>query len=163
VQSGINLSLSDRKNTALWHRTVMIAATIGIDGLEDPLYLIGSSGKIVRVITPTNVTSWNISALSTHLAAKTFVSNPSAPSFLHRLEGNVAPSPNGIETLVDTNELDIYGEQVLNRSSVDYIYFGTGSTKNYKIHNITDKGNPYFKLDTDHLSFYSVLGYNYTG
>jgi len=98
-----------------------------------------------------------------HFDAKTFVQNPSAPSFLQRLEGNLGSSPNGIETLVDTNELDIYGEDVKNTSSVDYIYFGNQSGKIYSIHNITDKGNPFFRLDKEHVAVYNVNGYNYTG
>lgn len=162
VRAAVNMSVDDKKETASWQRTSVLSTSIGIDGFEDPVYLIGSNGKIVRIIAPTNTTAWNISALQEHFGANTFVANPDAPNFLQRLEGKLNASINGIETLVDTEELYVYGEDVLNRSSVDYIYFGSRSTKNYKIRNITDDGNPYFQLDEEHLNFYNVLGHNYT-
>ncbi|MFH1510574.1 MAG: hypothetical protein ABIF10_02695 [Candidatus Woesearchaeota archaeon] len=163
VTATINMSLVDKKQTASWRTVFTASASLPVEGFEDPVYLIGSNGKIVRPIVKSNVTSWNITSLNDHLEKKTYAANPLAPSFLSRLEGDLSGHAYGIETLVDTNELYIYGEEILNKSSVDYLYFGSISTTNYKIANITDKGNDFFLLDSQHVGFYNVLGYNYTG
>ena len=86
----------------------------------------------------------------------------SAPSFLMRLEGNLSSSSYGIETLVNTNELSFLELTVYDRSSVDYIYFGSQSTTDYKIHNITDVYMPGFRLDDDHVDEYNVGNFTYT-
>lgn len=163
VSAAINMSLVDKKQTALWRTVFVVSAMLPVEGFEDPVYIIGTGGRIVRPFVKSNVTSWSIISLREHLEKKTYVASPLAPSFLSRLEGDLSASAFGIETLVDTNELYIYGEDIRNRSSVDYIYFGSQITTNYRIRNITNQGNEYFLLDSEHVGFYNVIGYNYTG
>lgn len=163
VRTAVNLSLTDKKRTASWHKSSTITTAVDLETLEEPLYAILSNGVLHRSIAKSNVTSWNISSLKQHLVKNTYVANTNAPSFMLRLEGKFDASANGIETLIDTNEWLYRVGPVKHTSSVDYIYFSNRGNKNYSIHNITDKGYGDFRLDSDHVKSYNVLGYNYTG
>ena len=158
----LNFTITDSKQTAAWTRLTRISSSLPVENFEDPIYMIKSNGKVARRIVKSNITAWNISALKLHLLGRTFTASSSAPSFLKRLEGNLTASPQGIETLVDTNELRVFGLTILDRSSVDYIYWGAAVTVKYGIHNITDKLYPDFRLDNAHVASYNVRGYNYT-
>ena len=162
VSAMMNFSLTDSFNTAYWKRdNVVISNYIDITGFEDPVFSLNTGGLITRTIEKSNVTQWNVTTLKQHLSLGTYVNNTNAPSFLMRLENNLAPSPYGIESLVNTNELIIYGIQVKNETSVDYLYWGSGGINNTRIDGITNSGYPFFKLDNDHVTFYRVENNTY--
>ena len=69
-----------------------------------------------------------------------------------RFEGNLGNSTYGIESLVNLDEFQQQGLAIKDRSIVDYIYFGTKSTTNFRINNTPE----WFKIDQGHLEFYQV-------
>ncbi len=159
----MNFTLTDKYNTASWNMSnVEISSLLEVYGFEDPLYALNTNNKISRRIEATNITNWDNATLLSHLTSHTYDANPNAPSFLMRLTNNMSPSPYGIESLVDTNELIIYGIGVKNStSSVDYLYWDGGGVNNSYIHGISDNGHPYFMLDSEHAAFYNVTNCTY--
>ena len=130
-----------------------ISAEVRIEDFEDPLYVVKTNGKIRRTIAPTEFTSWGLANLVVHYNNGTYKASTTGPSFLKRLAGSIAADPNGIETLVDTNELISNGITVQQDppSSVDYLYWVNNRADEIcSISGITNLGNSFFKLDEDH-------------
>ncbi|MFH0978935.1 MAG: hypothetical protein V1837_06580 [Candidatus Woesearchaeota archaeon] len=161
----MNISLTDKKKTASWQQLSTITASVPVDVFEEPVYAVMTNGSASMLIVRSNISVWNISALKKHLNQTTFIQFTGAPSFLQRLEGNIGySSPYGIEALVNKTELERFADlPMTERSSVDYLYFGSAAHKNYSIHEITDQGFPDFRLDPEHIAFFNVGLYNYTG
>ena len=157
----LELDISDTKGIAKWNRNKTAFGTVSIVGLEDPVYTIGAYGRTTRIINKTEDNIQGIDDLKDFLDSGAYRANSDAPSFLMRLEGNLSSSPYGIETLVNTNEFAFYELNVYDRSSIDYIYFGTHSTTGYKIYNITDVYMEGFRLDQDHIDEFDVNDFKY--
>lgn len=151
--------MQDKTNLAKWEKQQIISAYIPISSFEDPIYIINTNAQISRKINQTiyhgiYTNNNDVTNLLNHLNRGYYASNPSAPSFLNRLEGNFSADINGIESLVDLSQLSQQGILIKDKSSVDYIYF---SQNNPEFHLIA--GMPsWFRLDTDHLAFYNVTG-----
>src|SRR3989344_4962519 len=143
----VNLSINDNKNTSSWKRSRRLTAKIDITGFEDPLYIINSNGRVTNSITKTNITSFvvsgNVANLIEHMNNSYYIAHNDSPSFLMRLEGNLGNSSMGIESLVNLEEFQQQGLALKDRSIVDYIYFGTKTTTNFRI-NATPE---WFKID----------------
>ncbi len=158
IEAGVNLTLDirDKRNTSSWTRNRYLKTKINIIGFEDPLYVINSNGRITNVIVKTNITpfvvSGNVKNLIDHMNSSYYIAHNDSPSFLMRLEGNLGNSSMGIESLVNLEEFQQQGIALKDRSIVDYIYFGTKSTTNYRINNTPE----WFKIDQGHLSTYQV-------
>lgn len=156
VDSLINFTVVDKKNTSKWTRNKNIIAMVSIENFEDPLYVVKTNGKATNSIAmaPTTdfVSGSDISNLLTHINNSYYIESETAPNFLMRLEGDLSNSSTGIESMVNSQELLEQGVSIKDRSAVDYIYFGTQSTFNYRIN-----GTPsWFKLDNSHLETYEV-------
>ena len=95
--------------------------------------------------------SWSIS-IEGNIRMLYYISHDDSPSFLMRLEGNLGNSTYGIESLVNLEEFQQQGLAIKDRSIVDYIYFGTKSTINYRVNNTPS----WFKIDGGHLDTYQV-------
>jgi len=124
------------------------------------MYLIETNGRIVRKIQKTPyypfVDKTNVSNLTAHLYGSYYVASPFAPSFLQRFEGKkiADPSGNGIESLVNIEELVKKGIQPKTKTVVDYIYFSSNNPPSYQI-----QGMPsWFRIDNEHLDLYGVRG-----
>lgn len=156
VDIGINLSISDRRNTSSWIRNRNITARVSVIGFEDPLYVVNSKGRVTNTITQTNITDFvvngNVANLMEHMNRSYYTAHSDAPSFLMRLQGNLGNSTYGIESLVNLEEFQQQGIAIKDRSIVDYIYFGTKSTTNFRINNTPT----WFKIDQGHLDTYKV-------
>ncbi len=158
VEVGVNVTLdiSDKKNTSRWLRERFLKTKINIVGFEDPLYVINSKGRVTNTIMPSNITSFviggDVTNLLIHANNSYYISHEDAPSFLMRFEGNLGNSTFGIESLVNLEEFQQQGLTLKDRSVVDYIYFGTKSTTNYRI----NKTPEWFKIDQGHLATYQV-------
>ena len=162
----ISLEIRDKKDTSYWVRDRNLKRTISIIGFEDPLYVINSNGRVPNAITPTNITNFvvngSVANLLVHTNNSYYISHNDSPSFLMRLEGNLGNSTLGIESLVNLAKFQQQGLTLKDRSVVDYIYFGTKTTTNYRINNTPD----WFKIDGsppapgpslgDHLDIYQV-------
>ena len=168
VEAGINITLyiRDKRNTSSWTRNRYLTQRISIAGFEDPLYVVSSNGRVTSTITPTNITQFVVNGkvdnLLNHMNNSYYIAHNDAPSFLMRLEGNLGNSTNGIESLVNLEKFQQQGLALKDRSIVDYIYFGTKSTANFRI-NATPE---WFKIDGtlpapgppkgEHLDLYQV-------
>ena len=156
VKITINISLKDKNNLAEWHNTMEIKTKIEIKDFEDPLYLLNTNGllakKIIKTPYATFVQGADVTNLSLHLNNTYYKASSSAPSFLDRLEGKTSPNPNGIESLVNLNELQLQGIPTQDKSVIDYIYFSSSNPSSYLIQNMPS----WFKIDEAHLDFYQV-------
>ena len=158
VEVGVdmNLSISDKRNTSSWARNRYLTTQISVIGFEDPLYIINTGGRVTNPIINTNITSFVVSGdvanLIMHANNSYYIAHNDAPSFLMRLEGNLGNSSNGIESLVNLEELQQQGLVIKDRSIVDYIYFGSQNTINFRINNTPT----WFKIDQGHLAAYQV-------
>ena len=158
IDVGLNLTLDvrDKKNISYWIRDRYLVINIKITGFEDPLYIINSNGRITNPIIQTNITQFvvngNVANLLKHTNNSYYTAHNDSPSFLMRLEGNLGNSTYGIESLVNLAEFQDQGLTINDRSIVDYIYFGTQNTINFRI-NATPS---WFKIDQNHLDFYQV-------
>lgn len=168
VSVGLNISLNirDKRNTSYWIRDRYLTNTISIIGLEDPLYIVNSKGRVTNVVVKSNITQFVIGGkvdnLMKHMNNSWYVASNTSPSFLMRFEGNLGNSSYGIESLVNLGEFEAQGLTLKDRSIVDYIYFGTKSTTNFRV-NATPE---WFKIDGslpapgpskgEHLDLYQV-------
>ncbi len=158
VDIGLSLSLyiGDEMNTSYWVRERYLVTRIGIAGFEDPLYVINSKGRVTNAIIASNITNFvvngNVDNLLMHANNSYYISHNDSPSFLMRLQGSLENSTFGIESLVNLEEFQRQGLPIKDRSIVDYIYFGTKTTTNFRINNTPD----WFKIDEGHLGTYQV-------
>ena len=158
VDVGLNVSMDirDKKNTSYWIRNRYLATKINIIGFEDPVYIVNSNGRVTNSIIQTNITSFTVNGDVTNLMLHTnysyYIAHNDSPSFLMRLQGNLGNSSNGIESLVNLDKFQQQNIPLKDRSVVDHIYFGTGSTVNYRI----NKTPEWFKIDSGHLAIYQV-------
>lgn len=158
VAVGLNISLDirDKRNTSHWVRDRYLVNSLSIIGFEDPLYIVKSNGRVTNLVIKSNITQFvvngNVQNLLRHTNDSWYISHNDSPSFLMRFEGNLANSTYGIESLVNLGEFEAQGLALKDRSIVDYIYFGTGSTTNFRINNTPT----WFKIDQGHLETYRV-------
>jgi hypothetical protein len=156
VRSDVGIKVRDSKNTSSWNRNRSIETRVGIENFEDPLYVINSQGRVSNAIvkTPYSVFVDNGDAgnLLLHLNNSYYLPSNLSPNFLMRLQGILANSTTGIESLVNLGEFQEQGLTIKDRSAVDYIYFGNQITTNFRT-NVTPS---WFKLDQDHLEIYEV-------
>ncbi|MFH1400079.1 MAG: hypothetical protein ABIH41_01040 [Nanoarchaeota archaeon] len=123
-------------------------------------------GKLPVAVHQTNITTFvndtgdknDTSGLQYHLNSSLYIPSRSAPSFIQRFEGDLTPSPAGIESLVNLQVLADQGVPIdNNRSVVDYLYFGLNDTANYcDIQNMEFPPEYWFILDKAHSDVYQV-------
>ena len=158
VAIGLNISMNvrDKKNTSYWTRNRYLSTKINIISFEDPLYVVNSNGRITNSIIQSNispfVTGGDVTNLMIHANYSYYIAHNDSPSFLMRLQGDLGNSSNGIESLVNLDEFQQQGISLKDRSVVDYIYFGSTTTTNYRINNTPT----WFKIDQVHLATYGV-------
>lgn len=158
VKAGIVLFVRDKGGLAEWNRSEIIFVPFSIEGFEDPMYLIETNGRVVRKIQKTPydplVDKTDVSNLTAHINGSYYIASPFAPSFLERFEGIKTPDTegNGIESLVNVEELVEKGIQPKAKTVVDYIYFSGDNPRAYQI-----QGMPsWFRIDEEHLDLYGV-------
>tara|TARA_Y100000310_G_scaffold148787_3_gene148041 strand:- start:6657 stop:7598 length:942 start_codon:yes stop_codon:yes gene_type:complete len=158
IDIGLNISLDirDKRNTSYWIRNRLLTTQISILDFEDPLYVINSNGRVTNTIKQSNTTDFVVNGkvdnLLDHMNNSYYIAHNDTPSFLMRFEGNLGNSTYGIESLVNLAEFQEQGLALKDRSIVDYIYFGTKSTTNFRINNTPS----WFKIDQGHLDAYQV-------
>ena len=155
VSVDLRIKVNDTKGTASWEINKVFTKKINISAFVDPLYLVNNNGLVNNTMTVTTVNpSASSSDLNTHLINSYYIEHSDAPSYLMRFENNLGSSTHGIESLVNSQERINAGLSALDRSAVDYIYFGTQVTTNCKINN---PSYSWFKLDTpNHKDFYNA-------
>lgn len=156
--------MTDKGDLARWEKVQMISAMIPITFFEDPIFTVNSLARISRKINRTiydgnYVVGGDISNLEDHVDKGYYSANVNAPSFLMRLEGDLSPDPNGIESFVNIPELSAQGITTFSKTTVDYIYFST----NYPIHYGVTGMYSWFRIDSNdnHFVKYNVTGITY--
>jgi hypothetical protein len=148
-----NLSFNDNNNLASWNKYENITSDISIEGFEDPVYIINTNSKVSYKFkeTPYATSDGNITDLNAHFNGKYYAWHNDAPSFLKRLQGDLTADPNGIESLVNLDELSLQGFSVQQKSVVDYIYFSGNNPSASQV-----PGMPaWFRLDANHFDKYA--------
>ncbi|MBW2977106.1 hypothetical protein KY347_06715 [Candidatus Woesearchaeota archaeon] len=152
----LNIIVKDKRNTSSWKRNKSITIKVSIENFEDPLYVINSRGRVTNAIIKSPISDFvdegDISNLLIHLNNSYYIESNRSPNFLMRLQGILSNSSTGIESLVNLGEFEDQGLAIKDKSAVDYIYFGTQSTVNYRINNTPE----WFELDSGHLETYEV-------
>ncbi len=158
------ITLTDNLGTANWDIVKTVAGDVSIIGLEDPLYFVNTGTKVTNTFRQSpyegNFTDGaDTTNLKEHIDASYYIASTSAPNYLMRLEGNLADSPTGVESLVNLLGFNALGLPTEDRSAVDYIYFDTIdlSDDTFKIQ---DTYESWFRLDnvtpSNHLETYQV-------
>lgn len=156
VQLNTTIDLQDKNDRARWVVNRSLSATIDVDNFEDPLYVIATNGLVTNKIVQTPYTLFvqgtNVANLSAHVANSHYAATPLAPNFMQRLEGDFTPHPQGIESFVNLPRLSAAGIPVLDKSTIDYIYFSSQNPETYSV-----QGMPgWFKIDEAHVGVYGV-------
>jgi hypothetical protein len=124
--------MQDKQGLAKWEKKQNISVLLPVEGFEDPFFTVNSGAKISRKINRTiyegnYVSVGDYSNLSDHFDKEYYAAHSDAPSFLMRLEGNMDPSPNGIESFVKLSDFE--NQQITvdyTKSVVDHEYFDPG-------------------------------------
>lgn len=153
-----NLYMRDAANSdeGSWNKTEVTVTYIPVTRFEDPLYLVNTNGLMTNKISKTPFTTFvsgtNVTNLATHALGSYYTASTQAPSFLDRLQGISTASQNGIESLVNLNDLALKGISIKDKSVVDYIYFSNQNPTAYHIQGMLG----WFKLDQPHLALYQA-------
>lgn len=150
------LILKDTGETAQWKKTLVIKSNVPIHSFEDPLYTLNTNGLVTNTFRQTPITIFvsgsNVSSLAYHATNSYYHANPSAPSFLNRLQGNLTANTQGIESMVNLQELSQQGISTQQKTVIDYLYFSASQPQPHTI-----AGMPtWFRIDSSHASFYGA-------
>ncbi len=148
--------LYDEISKASFNRTVDTTSRVSIFGMEDPVFLLNSYGKVARSFRKSPfsyfVDGTDVSNLLEHTSSGFYIESSGAPGFIERLEGRFSPSLYGVESLVDISDFIISEIPVEENTIVDYIYFSGIFPNSYRIN-----GTPFwFRIDDEHLDVYEV-------
>ncbi len=148
-----NFTIKDSGNLASWERELSTESFIPIFYFDDPIYIIKTGGIIIQKINQTIYPTFDSSSLLIHTQQNYYKSSSDAPSFLDRLEGNLgANNENGIESLVNLQNLESKGISINQKSIVDHIYFSSSNPIYCQA-----SGMPsWFYLDNSHLALYNA-------
>lgn len=157
----VKLKLIDKGGLAFWEKNESFSAEVPITNFDDPLYIVSTAGVKTNKITKTPyqipINGNDVTNLTAHATNYYYTSSSLAPSFLNRLSGNMTADQNGIESLINLQDLASKGISVKDKTIVDYIYFSSDNPSSSHI-----IGTPsWFKLDQPHLAVYGVQ--NITG
>lgn len=161
IDSSMLVNYSVHSNVAEWKRSALIRATISIEEMPDPYYLVNANPSYPAQIKKSSVefNKWNIAKVREHLRNGTYVhwEDSDAPSFLMRFSNTMsASSCCGIESLVNPNKISP-GDQ--RESYADYFFwshkFANNCTQLYNITGLWDEFR-HFKLDFDHVARYNI-------
>jgi hypothetical protein len=167
----MNLSIYLDAGIATWNVTKPIYATLDIELLYDPYYIMNF--EYGNRVSFTNITNWSITGVDDafyHIDNMKYAFEPDAPSFLMRFENSTLNSSCcGIESLINPVKLNITRD--VNVSYVDYCFFNTtkrdscghtsdGDSQLFNfthISNVTPKQKFYaFKLEGIHTVKYNL-------
>ena len=174
IKSSMSVNFTVKSNVAKWEKSAKIAASISIEGLNDPYYLVNTDGAYTNKIKKSTVAfnQWNIAKLREHIRNGTYVhwENSNAPSFLMRFTNTITNSSCcGIESLANPNRItppdviDSYADYILANPIVN-----TSCSELYNITNPSTGGGlwdefRYFKLDSDHVVLYNITAQDSIG
>ena len=156
INISLNILINDTQNIASFYIYDTINTKIDIQRFEDPLYIVKTNGSLINTFNKTKYEGSYTpvaSGLYNHVESQLYTTNPSAPSFLMRFEGNLSSSPYGIESFVNKQRLSAQGISVYQeRSDIDYIYWGQNPVDGEVVAGM----QPWFRIDTSHKARYGL-------
>ena len=163
----MNITAIDNKNTASWHIYKAYTTNLPIDTLKDPLYIRNTGvfppEGIRRLNTTILVNGSDVTNLRQHIEGVYYIASPYAPSYIMRFEGNSGSDPNGIESIVNYQDLenihDVNPGIILdpNKVKIDYIYFGAIVNSTDKVCNVSGIPiNDYFVIPLNRINMYQI-------
>jgi len=151
----VTLNITDKSGLASWNREAIIVSYVPTSNLVDPLYSIGTNGKLTNKVNQTPYTTFvfgsDYSNLTSHFQNSYYKASTLAPSYINRLEGDFSASPYGVESMVYPQNLADAGINVKEKSVIDYIYFSSDNPPNQAIPGVNN-----LILDVDHLEAYNL-------
>ncbi|MBN2142196.1 hypothetical protein JW711_02600 [Candidatus Woesearchaeota archaeon] len=160
--------VNDTRGLAEWVFQKNYTTTVPLQNIRDPIYSVGTYGKVPNTIRMPNGTDFvdssdnDTTVLQLHLNNSYYMENTKAPSFIMRLSGNFSPSPYGIESLVYVPELDVQEVSYSSdKSIVDYIFFTNITGYSARACNVQNMP-AWFTIDLNHTSDYEVDDLNFT-
>jgi hypothetical protein len=163
VNYSMAINASDVRGIARWEQEKTFTGSVPVEDIRDPVFTANTYSRLQRVVKRSDVVLFvnysenknDTSELRRHFNNSFYLAAGRGPSVLMRFAGNFSDSPYGIESLVDTQELDAQSLTVYpTRSIVDYQYFGNSSSSATAC-GIQDMPS-YFKLDNASLVVYQV-------
>ena len=153
ISLSTEFSVTDENNLSSWNSPLTTTAKVPLYYFDDPLYTLNTGGIIAIKINQTIYNSFNSSALLDHTTKGHYKSSSQAPSFIDRLEGNLTiNNTNGIESLVNIQNLQSKGISTQQKSIIDYIYFSTLNPAFCQV-----SGMPsWFNIDNTNLAQYNA-------
>lgn len=124
----------------------VVEVYVPIKNFDDPLYFVegGVSNKMIQAVS-TNFDEINV--LRAHAENSYYIASAFGPSFLDRLQGNLNPNANGVESLVNLQELASAKPGV---SVVDYTFFSNSPVGGCAVAGMQS----WFRLDDGHFATY---------
>lgn len=164
IDTAMSVNFTVTSNVAQWTRSSTATATLGIEGLPDPYYLVNtrSTSPYSNSIKKSSVrfNEWNLAQVRANLRNATYVhwQDSDAPSFLMRFTNTITNSSCcGIESFVNPNRINPSDQR---ESYVDYLFwsrrFSGNCTQLYNITGVWDEFR-HFKLD-----YADMIRYNAT-
>jgi len=149
----MDLLVEDLSGLAFWNKTLVVERLISIENFDDPIYYLNTNGLVTNKVIKTPYELNSVGNLSLHLDGSYYINSSDAPSFLMRLEGNLGANPEGIESLVNLDDLAAQGVTLNSGSVVDHDYFPSGGGGC----NVLEGSLPsWFMLDSAHDQLYGV-------
>ena len=161
IDSRLLVNFTVASNVAEWKKSSAVTATIGIEGLHDPYYLVNTDKAYTNQIKKSTVefNQWSIEKVREHLRNGSYMywQNSDAPSFLMRFTDSISPSGCcGIESFVNPNKITP-SDRI--ESYMDYLFwthkFAGNCTQLYNITGLWDEFK-FFKLDLGHMAKYNI-------
>lgn len=170
VGAETKILINDSLNTAYWEYNKTFFVSVPTDNLRDPIYSIYTYNRLSNTIRKSNFTHLvgtnnNTDNLTSHIENGYYIESDKAPNFIMRFENNLTPNENGIESIVNINDISdqdivVYPERI----KVDYIYFNNlNYTKVCDFSPVNDTIDDLeFILTQDRLELYEVDGLSYS-
>lgn len=152
VNVTFNFSSQDKKTNFTFEQ--IRNTRVSIIGFEDPFYSYFSQGtsfsSINKSLYSFDELYGNESRIDSFALDGHYIENNDAPSFLNRIYGNFSSDKNGIERMINVEELNL--EFYINSSVIDHLYW-QGEIQNYLVEN---SSLYWLRLDQEHLDYYGL-------
>ncbi|MAG15910.1 hypothetical protein CMO88_02515 [Candidatus Woesearchaeota archaeon] len=170
VEVKILINYSVNAGLAWWNNTENVSVIFNFEGIEDPLYSVGSQALLgttyTNVFNQTNITQWNLTNLFLHNEWRRYRHDTNGSSFLTRFtDDDEISSCCGVESLInpfvmsDIPDPDGTAGASIEKTYTDWCFFGTRCPLDQQdsLWNITciSRAAPKFRgfvLDTYHLT-----------
>ncbi len=174
VRVNLTMNYSVFAGNVMVNSSENITTTFGIEGIQDPLYAVGSKAtaedgntEFTNYFNMTNITNWNISTFYHEIEWRLYKHDGNAPNFLMRFIGQDKPSECcGVESLINPVTMSqVTGDR--ERPYVDWCYYGPadrcssesfGTLWNVRCVTTSGIGTKFyrFRIDTTHALRYNL-------